>query len=97
MGALNDVFRRQTHLGDPVTVGDVTITPQSQAVTARWPGGGWTWQRPIAVLVARDGETERIPIVDVTRMVQLGLLGLSVVLAVLTAARALHERKRQHE
>ena len=93
MGSLNDVFQRQTHLGAPIAVGDVTITPQSQALTVRWPHGGWVWQRPVAVLVARDGETERIPIVDVTRVAQLGLLGLSVVLAVLTAVGALRERR----
>ena len=97
MGSLNDVFQRQNHLGDPVTVGDVTITPQSQALTLRWPHGGWTWQRPVAVLVARDGETKRIPIVDVTRMAQLVLLGLSGVLGVLTAASALRERRKRRD
>ncbi len=97
MGSPNDVFQRQNHLGDSITVGDVTITPQSQVLTLRWPHGGWTWHRPVAVLVARDGETERIPIVDVTRMAQLGLLGLTVVLAGLTAVHALRERRKQRE
>ena len=97
MGSLNDVFQRQNHLGDSITVGDVTITPQSQVLTLRWPHGGWTWHRPVAVLVARDGETKRIPIVDVTRVAQLVLLGLSGVLGVLTAASALRERRKRRD
>lgn len=74
---------RQTMSGETVTVGEVAATPQSQALTMRWPRGGWVWNRPVAVLVERGEEKERIPIVDVTRMAQLGLYGLSLVFGVL--------------
>jgi hypothetical protein len=74
-----DMFKWQTISGDKVTVGDVTVTPQSQALTIRWPNGGLVWNRPAAVLVERGEQRERIPIVDVTRVAQLGLLGLSLV------------------
>lgn len=73
-----DTFKWQTTSGDKVTVGDVTVTPQSQALTIRWPNGGLVWNRPGAILVERGEQTERIPIVDVTRIAQLGLLGLSL-------------------
>jgi hypothetical protein len=72
----------QTHSGEAVTVGDATITPQSQALTLRWPNGGFVWNRPTALLVERDGDTERIPIVDVTLVAQLALLGLTVAFSI---------------
>ena len=82
MGERQRFFRLQTHTGEAVTVGDASITPQSQALTLRWPNGGFVWNRPLAVLVERDGETERIPIVDVTLVAQAALLGLTVAFSV---------------
>ena len=38
--------------------------------------GGWVWTRPVAVLVTQDGQTERIPIHNVTRIAILALAGL---------------------
>jgi hypothetical protein len=96
MSRLKDMFRMQTLLGDPVSVGDVTVTPQSQAIVARWPNGGWVWNRPVAVLVEREGETERIPIVDVTRIAQLGLFALSIAFSVLTLIRLIRERRNSN-
>ena len=74
-----EMVKRQTLSGEATTVGDITVTPQSQAVTVRWPSGGLVWNRPVAVVVERDGMRERTRVVDVTRMVQLGLLGLTLV------------------
>ena len=48
--------------GSPVTVGNSTITPVARSFVARWPGGGSVWSGPAAVIVERDGRTERIPI-----------------------------------
>jgi hypothetical protein len=77
---LGDIIKWQTVAGEAVTVGDVTVVPQSQALTLRWGHyGGLVWNRPVAVLVERGGQTERIPIVDVTRAVQLGLLGFCLI------------------
>ncbi len=73
---LGDIVKWQTVSGAAVTVGDVTVVPQSQALTLRWGRfGGLVWNRPAALLVERGGQTERIPIVDVVRAVQVGLLG----------------------
>lgn len=72
-------FKWHATSGDTVTRGDVAVTPQSQALIVRWTRGGWVWNRPVAVLVERDGRRRRVPIVDVTRVVQLGLYGFSVV------------------
>lgn len=82
MGEREKMFQLQTRLGEEVVVGDATITPQSQALTLRWPNGGYVWNRPLAVLVERDGATERIPIVDVTLVAQAALLGLTVAFSI---------------
>jgi hypothetical protein len=96
MARLKDIFRVQTLSGDPLAVQGVNITPQSQAVVVRWANGGWVWNRPVAVLVERDGETERIPMVDVTRMAQLGLFALSIAFSVLTLIRLVRDRRNSN-
>jgi len=63
--------------GQPVTAGGFTLTPQSQALVVRAPFLGWVWNRPVAVLVEGEGVSQRIPVVDVTRIVQLCLIALS--------------------
>ncbi len=78
---LGEIIKWQTVSGEAVTVGDVTVVPQSQALTLRWGRhGGLVWNRPAAILVERGGRTERIPIIDFTRAAQLGMLGFCLVL-----------------
>jgi hypothetical protein len=52
------------------------------------------WNRPTAVLAEQDGQTRRIPIVDVTRILWVGLLGLAVLTA---SASLLGFRRRTGE
>jgi hypothetical protein len=87
-------FKWQTMSGETTTRGDLAVTPQSRALTIRWPNGGWVWNRPAAVLVDRDGEQRRIPIVDVTRIVQLMLYGLSLVF-VLSGLYMMIQKRRE--
>jgi hypothetical protein len=66
---------------EPVTVGDVTVTPRARALVVRLPRGGFVWNRPTAVMVERAGQVKRIPVIDVTRILQLGLFGLGLAIA----------------
>jgi hypothetical protein len=86
----------QTVSGDPMTAGDVTVTPQSQALIVRWPFGGFVWNRPVAILVERNGSrtVERMRVVDVTRLVQLGLLSFSLVLSIAVLSKSV--RRKEH-
>jgi hypothetical protein len=97
MSKLEDKIQLQTVSGEEVTVRDVTLTPQSQALTIRWPSGGFVWNRPLAVLVERDGQTERIPVVDVTRIAQLTFLGLSLVFSIVAIILSIRHRRDQNE
>ncbi len=73
---LGDFVKWQTVSGEAMTAGDVTVVPQSQALTLHWGRyGGLVWNRPAAILIERGDQSERIPIVDFTRVVQVGLLG----------------------
>ena len=87
------LFQWRTVTGEAVTAGDSTVTPQSQALVVRWPGGGFVWNRPVAVLVQHGDKAERIPIVDVTRMAQLGLVGAGLIFSVLALAFSIRERR----
>lgn len=71
---INDVVQLRTRAGNPVRVGDVTVTPQSQALIVRWSGGGFVWNRPVGLVVERDGRGDRLSVLDVTRLIQVGLL-----------------------
>ena len=93
MAGLKDVIQWQTGSGEAVVAGDTRVTPQSQALIIRWPNGGFVWNRPLAVGVERNGTRERIPIVDVTRLVQWGLLGLGAVFVAAAFARPARRRR----
>ncbi|MGA9348035.1 MAG: hypothetical protein WBW48_04430 [Anaerolineae bacterium] len=97
MARFKEMLRWRAISGDKVTVGDVTVTPQSRALIIRWPHGGLVWNRPGAVLVERGEQTERIPIVDVTRMAQLGLLGLSLVFSMVIFVLSIRRRRDRNE
>ena len=79
---LKETVQWQTQMGEKVTVGSVSVTPQTRAFVLRWRNGGWVWNRPVAVLVERGGEEVRLPIVDVTRLAQVGLVALTIVFSI---------------
>ena len=91
---LKDIVQYELETGSPITVDETTLTPQSQVLTVRWPNGGWVWNRPVAVLVEQDGQTERHPIVDVTRIAQISLIAFAFFFAILTLLVKLGSRRR---
>ena len=98
MARLKDItVQWQTISGSPVTVGGVTVTPQSQALIVRWPFGGFVWNRPIAVVVERDGAgfVERRRVVDVTRIIQLGLLSFSLVISIVVFGKSVQGKEHR--
>ena len=95
MGQFEDAVQIQTREGAPIAVGDVTLTPQAQSLSVRWPGGGWVWNRPLAAVVTRGDQEDRIPIVDVTRIAQIVMLGITLACALLMWSRARRERSNQ--
>lgn len=97
MSKLKDIIQWQTVSGEELAVGNVSLTPQSQALTIRWPNGGFVWNRPVAVLVKRGGRTERVPIVDVTRIAQVTFLGLGISFALVSLMLSIRRRRDRNE
>ena len=90
---LKDLFQVQTVAGQPVIVGDITVTPQSQAIIVRLPIGGFVWNRATAILVEQDGQAQRFLISDITRILQLCLLGFSLVLSIVSLLKFSQRRE----
>jgi hypothetical protein len=65
--------------GEAVTVGDVTVTPCSHALVVRLPIGGFVWNQPTSVLIARGERTELRPVFDVTMAAGLAALVIGVL------------------
>ena len=72
----------ETESAPAVTMGDVTVTPLAQALVVSLPFGQLVWKRPTHVLVERGGRAEHIRVMDITRIVALGLASLIAALAV---------------
>jgi len=71
----------KTSTGIPIERGNMTITPQAQALVVRLPYCGFVWNRPVAVLVETDGRRERFPILDVTRVAVLTIAVASATIS----------------
>lgn len=95
MPSLRNFIQIETQTGEPLTVGDTTITLQSQALIVRWPRGGFVWNRPIGVIVDRGGQTRRWPIVNVTRYITWSLAGLILLFSVIIAGVATRHRTQE--
>jgi hypothetical protein len=94
MRRFNDLVQWHKASGQSVVVHDLTLTPQSQVLIVRFPWGAYAWHRPTAMLVERNGRVERLPIVDLTRLIQLGFVGLCVVIIIVSFVQ--FARRKEH-
>ena len=79
MGAQNFSVSWRTITAEPITINDTAVVPEAQALTVRWPNGGWVWNRPTAVYIYRQGQNQRLPIVDITKLTLIAL-GVAVTM-----------------
>ena len=86
-------FKLQTKSGLALKVGEVSVTPQSQALTVRWPKGGWVWNRPHKIIIQQGEEITNVPVADPTRIIQLVFYVFSVLFVVIGVI--LNNRKRR--
>ncbi len=96
MAGLRDFIQLQTVSGPPLDVHGATVTPQAQALIVRFgKHGGLVWNRPVAVTVDTGQRTERIPIVDQTRIAQIVIFlnGMLVALIALALLRRAAQRR----
>lgn len=92
---MQPMLHMETHSGTPVQAGGYTITPFARSVRLQVKGfpGGAVWNRPVSVHVQTPaGQEYTLPVHDVTRQVQLTLLGtsLGMVIVFWLISRLLH-------
>lgn len=94
MLSLRPFIQIETQTSELLTVGDTIITLQSQALIVRWPRGGFVWNRPIGVIADRGGQTQRLPVVDVTRCITWSLAACTLLFSVIIALVAARHRSQ---
>jgi hypothetical protein len=81
-------FQVKKRSGEPYYSSGNKIVPLSKAYILQFPGlhGGFVWNRPVGLAVsAGDGQEKFLPVYDVTRRIQLALLGMVLAVGLLTA------------
>ncbi len=66
---------------------EVKFSLDSQVVKLGGRKWGWVWNRPRAVILEKGRERRRVPIIDLTRLFQGILYGVSLLLAAVGVAR----------
>lgn len=97
MERLKPMLRWDEVTGNRIKIGDVTVTPQSRALVVAWRGGGIVWNRPWALRVEQDGGVRRIPIVDLTRVMQVLLFGVSLMVFLAGCSVSVRQRRKGNE
>jgi hypothetical protein len=82
-----NIVHWQTSAGDPIRIAGTTVTPEAWALVVQLPFGGFVWNRPVALLLENDAGSRRLPIVDMTRTIQVALLGATLAVWLLGARR----------
>lgn len=70
---MSSIFQRRIEYGQSISRAGLTVTPEAEALVVRLGPVAFTWSRPVAVHVAGNGTSERLAVVDVTRLVQIAI------------------------
>jgi hypothetical protein len=79
---MGKLFSREFRSGEPIQAGMYTLVPFNQVVRVQVPKlkGGLIWNRPSSILARKaDGQEFVIPIKDVTRQVQIAVMGGAIL------------------
>ncbi|HEV2580799.1 MAG TPA: hypothetical protein VGT44_08100 [Ktedonobacteraceae bacterium] len=79
--------------GSPITTPYGRITPVARAVKVRWRGGGFTWNRAVAVEVDEGQQLRRVPIRDATSRT-IGAIALTGLMIAACCGLFLRRRRR---
>jgi hypothetical protein len=78
----SQMYAIEVNIGEPILYNGGRLIPFSRSRVFRcpWRHAVFIWNRPAAVLVKKDGGEEQVlPIPDITRRWQVGLLGGALV------------------
>lgn len=80
MNKKKDMLQIMSVRGASIENDGAVVTPLSKALVVSLPIGGFVWNRPVAIEVEKEQNFERIPIIDVTLLAQLGIVALGIFL-----------------
>ncbi|MCL4396357.1 MAG: hypothetical protein M1132_05885 [Chloroflexi bacterium] len=84
------IIRVETKASEPIRAGRAQVIVRSRAVRIQlpWPHGGLIWNRPVSVSIYEpDGSGYRLPVRDMTRLIELALMALAGLWLFLIANR----------
>ncbi len=90
-------FNRETKFSQPIAIGLVSITAQSELIRIKRPLCHIIWHRPIAILVEQDGQAQSVPIWDVTRLLHSGLLISTFIFTVIRIVHSYQKGRKSNE
>jgi hypothetical protein len=83
---LNSLISFETKTSEPVQIGNTHLRLTSQALRISLPflkNGGLIWNRPVSVTAQAGSEMEQVlPVVDITRIVQLAVFAGSIMVGI---------------
>ena len=91
---MNKIIYIKTLTRPSLTIENTRITPQSKLFTVERPSFQIIWHRPTGVLIEEENRTKVVPIWDVTRLLQVGLLTLSLIFQLV---RMIKQRRISYE
>lgn len=86
-------FQLNSHNEKEIECGNIRLTPQSQSLIIGRGPGKFVWNRPLAVIVEREGKLERIPVIDLTRIAQLGIFAIGVIGSIIGIFKMIKKQK----
>ena len=92
---MKNVFEWRTITGATIVVGELEVTLEARTLAVRLPVGGLAWTRPSAVIVRRGSKVEKIPIHDVTRIINSAMLACTPALALAFTVFGLTAKSRR--
>lgn len=85
----------RTIAGQPVTVDGTTVIPEGRALLIQTPVTAFIRMRPTAVLVQRQGQSDRLPIRNATLLLQAGAIVLGFLITTGIQRYVIHTKEQR--
>ncbi|MBI4674064.1 MAG: hypothetical protein HY741_20660 [Chloroflexi bacterium] len=70
---IGEILQWEKISGDPLMVENTRLVPQARVLSVRFPFGGFVWNRPVSIIIERDGKRETIAVPDLTLISQIAM------------------------
>ena len=74
------IIQWREEAGQPIHTLRGDIIPISRSLFIRFPFGGFVWNRPVAINFIRNGQNQRVPVIDRTRKVIIMIVSVGILI-----------------